>query len=96
LYFRVNQTFYEVHPSSYLINATYQNVGKDYLQYCTIGIMPTNQNFIILGTTFMKNFYIIFDLERDIVGISNLGTNATMFQGKAPEKRKPGDDPITD
>lgn len=30
LYLRLNQTWFEVKPSTYLINATYQNLGDDY------------------------------------------------------------------
>ena len=81
LYIRVNQTFFEISPSTYLINATYQNVGNNYLDYCTIGLMPTSQNFMILGTAFMKNYYVIFDYERDAVGLSNLSTNSNIFNG---------------
>lgn len=84
IFIRVNQTYFEIQPSTYLINATYQNLGEEYLNFCTIGIMPSSSNFIILGTTFMKNYYIIFDYERDAVGLSNLSTNAAIFMGKAP------------
>ncbi len=52
--------------------------------------MPTSQNFIILGTAFMKNYYVIFDYERDALGISNLNTNANIFNGKAPQKKASG------
>jgi hypothetical protein len=39
---------------------------------------------MVLGTAFMKNYYTIFDYERDAVGLSNLSTNAAIFIGKAP------------
>jgi hypothetical protein len=73
-------------------------VGDNYLDYCTIGLMPTSQNFIILGTAFMKNYYMIFDYERDVVGLSNLSTNANIFNGKSPKKKPSGgtDIPVDD
>ena len=44
----------------------------------------------------MKNYYVIFDYERDVVGISNLSTYANIFNGKAPQKRSSSTDIPTD
>ena len=46
----------------------------------------------------MKNYYMIFDYERDVVGLSNLSTNANIFNGKSPKKKPSGgtDIPVDD
>ena len=49
----VGSQFYEVPPSSYLINA-----GRG---YCVIGIQQSPNHEWILGEVFLKNFYVIFD-----------------------------------
>jgi hypothetical protein len=35
----------------------------------------------------MKNYYMIFDLEQDRVGLSNLNTETLVFEGIAPTKK---------
>jgi hypothetical protein len=60
----VDKFWFEINPSTYIINATYHKSGGDqYKDYCTLALTKLQQNFIILGTAFMKNYYMIFDLE---------------------------------
>lgn len=44
----------------------------------------------------MKNYYMIFDLEQDRVGISNLNTNSLVFQGNPPTKKQVNTDSPVD
>lgn len=53
LFLLVASQFFEVPPSSYLIDA-----GRG---YCVIGIQPSPNHEWILGEVFLKNFYVIFD-----------------------------------
>lgn len=63
--------------------------------YCTLAFLPQSANYVILGAPFMRNYYMIFDLDQDIMGISNLYTTSNMFKGDIPKKQvvvpsKPG------
>lgn len=73
----MNDTYFEIKPSTFILNATYTGLGDEYGTMCPIGIIPNSANFIILGVPFMKNFYVIFDLDSDRVGISNLYSTST-------------------
>jgi Eukaryotic aspartyl protease len=87
LYLRLNDTWFEVRPSTYILNATFESLGEAYIGYCAIGIVPQSSNFVILGAPFMKNYYMIFDIDSDRLGISNLYSSSRQFQGSLPEKR---------
>jgi hypothetical protein len=94
-YLRIDKYWFEISPSTYIINATYHKDGADqYKDYCTLALTKLSQNFIILGTAFMKNYYMIFDLEQDRVGVSNLNTLTQVFEGNPPTKRETTDAPI--
>lgn len=62
LFFRLNDTWFEVKPNSFILNATYTTTD-DYTTYCTVGIIPQQSSLVILGAPFMKNYYMIFDLD---------------------------------
>lgn len=40
IYLRLNDTWFEIKPSTFIMNATLQNMGSQYSSYCTIGIDP--------------------------------------------------------
>ena len=43
----------------------------------------------------MQNYYVIFDVNQDIIGVSNVYSNATLVKGPIPPKltpSKPGPD----
>ena len=87
----MDDTWFEIRPSTYIINATYQSLGDDAKVYCTVGIVPQQSNIVILGAPFMKNYYMIFDLDADRLGVSNIYSTSNLFQGPLPVLRP--DDP---
>lgn len=71
LYLRLDDHWFEIKPSSFLLNATYQFEEDQSSDWCTIGIIPQVEKYVVLGNTFLRNYYVIFDMEMDRVGISN-------------------------
>ena len=65
IYIRLDSYWFEIKPESYILNQTYNGTIPDYQDLCTIGILPTSDNLITLGTIFLRNYYTIFDLEND-------------------------------
>lgn len=87
IFVRLQDTWFEIRPSTFvLVNATYQiqSTNNDIQTYCTIGILAHTFDYVILGAPFMKNYYMIFDVENDKMGISNLNSTSQMFQGGLP------------
>lgn len=41
---------------------------------------------MILGAPFMQNYYVIFDVDQDIIGVSNIYSNATLMTGPVPPR----------
>jgi hypothetical protein len=79
IFLRIGETWYEIRPSTYVLqSATYQvqNSNNELKTFCTISIVPSQYDYIILGVPFMKNYYMIFDLDNDKFGISNLYSTA--------------------
>jgi hypothetical protein len=41
----------------------------------------------------MQNYYVIFDVDQDIIGVSNVYSNATLVKGPIPPKLNPSKGP---
>lgn len=91
IFVRLEDYWFEIQPKTYLINAFYPppnsiinqttNSQKQTQNLCTIGLLPHNESYILLGHTFMKNYYTIFDMELARVGLSNQHGNPLFFKG---------------
>lgn len=44
---------------------------------CAIGILPSSYKFALLGDTFMRNAYIVFDLQNDAIALAQAIHNVT-------------------
>lgn len=49
---------------------------------CRIGISQSQTNDVVLGLIFLRNFYVIFDMDQDRVGIAkHQAMNSTIEVG---------------
>jgi hypothetical protein len=67
LYLRLNQTWFEIKPSTFILPRPNGIVGD----YCPIAITTSTTADVILGLPFLKNYYMVFDIENDVIGIAN-------------------------
>lgn len=44
---------------------------------CAIGILPTNYKFALLGDTFLRNAYVVYDLQNDQIALAQAVPNTT-------------------
>jgi len=49
--------------------------GKDVEKYCFSTISQNKGNEIYAGVEFMRNFYTVFDLDHEVVGLAPLNVN---------------------
>ena len=70
-----------------LATATYVLSPADYMEERTLGVMPLHTalrsgvSLYILGDTFLRTFYTVFDVDRGVVGISR-GKNVRVEEGE--------------
>lgn len=72
IYLRLNDTWFEVRPGTFVVNATVADPSGTYAGMCALAIMPHSSDLIILGVPFLKNYYMIFNADNDTLGISSL------------------------
>jgi hypothetical protein len=84
LYLRLDNHWFEIKPESYILNHTYVD-SNELDGLCTIGIITATDQVIILGNVFLRNFYTIFDLEYDQLGLyMNTYLKSEYFEGPLP------------
>ena len=44
---------------------------------CAIGILPSSYKFALLGDTFLRNAYVVYDLENDQIALAQANANTT-------------------
>ncbi|CDW86854.1 plasmepsin 4 [Stylonychia lemnae] len=82
IYLRLDNHWFEIKPESYVLNQTVDG-QLDLKELCTLGIIPSTDQTIILGNVFIRNYYTIFDLENDQLGLymnTYLKTTELAFQ----------------
>lgn len=67
--------------SSLLIPLTYTD-GTPYLlssgqPACAIGVMPTTNDYAILGDTFLRSAYVVYDLQNNEIALAQSASNVT-------------------
>ena len=69
LYFFIDGRYYEIPPSSYIVNQKKSGL-------CILGIVPTNGKHFILGVVFLDSYYSILDDDNSqIAFVPNLETS---------------------
>lgn len=56
---------------------TFLKVPVDGNDQCVVGIQATTFNFTLLGDTFMRNAYVVFDLKNDKIALAQAAINVT-------------------
>lgn len=101
LYLRFDDFWLEVKPETFLLNKTINtstsssttgsgqsNQNNPYSNLCTLAIMPSTDN-VLLGISFLRNYYVIFDLQNDQLGIYQSSyVTASYFAGPPVESIK--------
>ena len=78
VYYYINGAYYGVHPTTYLIP------NDNSSNFCYLGFLDGGDQFI-LGASFMKGYYSIFDDDNSQVAfLLNVESNATVSVGPAP------------
>jgi hypothetical protein len=66
IHLRLRDYWYEIKPETYLIKVTYTPENRTLAGLCTIGFLPSSDpNIVSLGSVFLRNYYVIFDLDKD-------------------------------
>ena len=86
IFLLLNDSWFEIPPSLYVQNASYSQQYGATGSYCALAIEPQEANLVILGAPFMQNYYVIFDVDQDIIGVSNVYSNATLMTGPIPPR----------
>lgn len=63
VYIRMDGRYFEVRPEDYLDEA-----GNG---VCFLGWQTNTQNYWLLGNSFMRGYYVIFDDEQNRIGLVN-------------------------
>ena len=53
----------EVHPSSFVLNV------QESPPVCVLGFQAHADETFILGAAFMRNYYTVFDMEYNLIGL---------------------------
>jgi hypothetical protein len=73
--------YVEVSPYTYV----YQAEGAKYQGKCLIGIIVNSADYWLVGDTFLRNYYSIYDDSNSKIGlVPHLSSNATIVAGSAP------------
>ncbi len=67
IYLRIQDFWFEIKPETYVLPKPRGIVGD----FCPIAIASSNSNDVILGRPFMENYYMIFDIDSDEIGIAH-------------------------
>lgn len=68
-------------PFSSLLLPVTSRTGPAYFSngepVCAIGILPSSYKFALLGDTFLRNAYVVYDLENDQIALAQANANTT-------------------
>jgi hypothetical protein len=55
----------------------YQPEGIKFTDICILGILPASQEPYILGDTFLRSAYVVYDLKNNVIGLAQTNFNST-------------------
>lgn len=55
----------------------YQPEGITFTDICVLGILPASEEPYILGDTFLRSAYVVYDLKNNVIGLAQTNFNST-------------------
>jgi len=55
----------------------YQPEGIKFTNICVLGILPASEEPYILGDTFLRSAYVVYDLKNNVIGLAQTNFNST-------------------
>ena len=65
LYFLIGGLWTEMKPNDYIIDSS---IDKD-RSVCTLGIVPNTEDYWLLGDTFLRGYYSVFNMDSGQLGL---------------------------
>lgn len=79
LYNNASSSYFEVTPENYVLDIQFEE------DKCVLGFYPNTDEYWLLGDSFIRNFYTIWDEENDQLGFApHITSSATIERGQPP------------